>query len=151
MNDKELIGKLRHCATCEGCYVCEHQADDQCLKELIRTSADRISDLLAELQDEKHRHDRYVDFELAQAEELRKLKEENRWIPVSERKPDREWMEYGEQTGRILEVIVKIAYADRPTILHYDGHDGFYDCGDDGEKSFYPVSHWKLLPENPEE
>ena len=60
-------------------------------------------------------------------------------------------MEYGEQTGRILEVIVKITYADRPTILYYDGHDGFYDCGDDGEKSFYPVSHWKPLPENPEE
>lgn len=75
MKDKELIDKLIHCAACEGCYVCGYQANDQCLKELIRTSAFRISELLAELRDERHRHDRYVDFELAQAEELRTLKE----------------------------------------------------------------------------
>lgn len=90
MNDKELIDKLIHCASCEGCYVCEHQANDQCLKELIRTSAFRISDLLTEIRDERHRHDRYVDFELAQAEELRKLKDQTRWIPVTERLPENE-------------------------------------------------------------
>lgn len=151
MNDTQLIGRLRHCAACDDCAGCQDYEKETCIEDLMNAAADRISDLLTELRDERHRHDRYVDFELAQAEQLRKLKEENRWIPVSERKPDQEWMEYGEQTGRILEVIVKITYADRPTILYYDGHDGFYDCGDDGEKSFYPVSHWKPLPENPEE
>lgn len=37
----------------------------------------QIADLENELREERHRHDRYVDFELAEAEELRKLKEKN--------------------------------------------------------------------------
>lgn len=48
----------------------------------------RVEELEKELADERHRHDRYVDFELAEAEELRKLKEERRWIPVTERLPN---------------------------------------------------------------
>lgn len=35
----------------------------------------RIQELEEELKEERYRHDRYVDFELAQAEELRKLRE----------------------------------------------------------------------------
>lgn len=42
----------------------------------IETQQQRIAELEAELKDERHRHDRYVDFELAEAEELRKLKAE---------------------------------------------------------------------------
>ena len=149
MNDKQLIERLRHCASCDDCAGCQDFEKESCIEDLMNTTADRISDLLTELRDERHRHDRYVDFELAQTEELRMLKEKTRWIPVSERCPDKEWMEHGEQTGRILEVIVKIEYAKTATTLFYDGHDGFYNCGEDGEKIYYPVSHWMLLPENP--
>lgn len=73
------------------------------------------------------------------------------WVPVTERMPDKEWMEYGERTGLELEVIVKIEYAETATVLHYDGHDGFYDVGDDGERTYYPVSHWMILPDLPGE
>lgn len=152
MNDKQLIERLRYCGSDCDTEVCENCPDYQkvcCMEELLTTAAERISELLTELRDERHRHDRYVDFELAQAEELRMLKEKTRWIPVSERCPDKEWMDHGEQTGRILEVIVKIEYAKTATTLFYDGHDGFYNCGEDGEKIYYPVSHWMLLPENP--
>lgn len=37
---------------------------------------DEVERLKAELKDERHRHDRYVDFELAESEELRKVKAE---------------------------------------------------------------------------
>lgn len=71
------------------------------------------------------------------------------WVPVKERMPDKEWMEYGERTGLELEVIVKIEYAESATVLYYDGHDGFYNEGFDGEKIYYPVTHWMMLPEPP--
>lgn len=150
MNDTQLIERLRYCAACDDCNGCQNYEKESCIEELMNTAADRITDLLTELKDERHRHDRYVDFELAQAEELRKLKEENRWVPVQERYPDKEWMEHGEETGRILEVIVKIEYAKSTTTLYYDGHGGFYDCYEDGEVIYYPVTHWKTLPRNPE-
>ena len=54
---------------------------------LLIGQGEQIADLENELRDERHRHDRYVDFELAEAEELRKLKERSRWIPVTERLP----------------------------------------------------------------
>ena len=73
------------------------------------------------------------------------------WVPVTERMPDKEWMEHGERTGRIMEVIVKIEYAETATTLYYDGHDGFYNEGFDGEKIYYPVTHWMMLPKPPEE
>ena len=125
MNDKQLIERLRHCAACDDCAVCQDFCKEDCIEDLMSTAADRISDLLTE------------------------LREENRWIPISERMPDKEWLELGEQEGRILEVIVMIEYAKTATTLFYDGHDGFYNCGEDGEKIFYPVSHWMSLPEDP--
>lgn len=88
MNDKQLIERLRHCAGCDDCAGCQDYAKETCIEELMNDAADRISDLITELRDERHRHDRYVDFELAQAEQLRELKEKHRWIPASERMPD---------------------------------------------------------------
>lgn len=84
MNDTQLIERLRHCAGCDDCAGCQDFEKEGYIEDLLSTAADRISDLLTELKDERHRHDRYVDFELAQAEELRKLKEQTRWIPVTE-------------------------------------------------------------------
>lgn len=74
-----------------------------------------------------------------------------KWISVKERKPDKEWLEFGEETGRILEVIVMIQDAQQPTTLFYDGHDGFFNYGFDEEKIYYAVTHWMPLPEGPEE
>lgn len=71
------------------------------------------------------------------------------WISVSDRLPDKEWLEFGEETGRILEVIVMIQDAQQPTTLFYDGHDGFFNYGFDEEKIYYAVTHWMPLPEGP--
>lgn len=72
-----------------------------------------------------------------------------KWISVKERNPDKEWLEFGEETG--LEVIVMIKDAQHPTTLFYDGHDGFFDYGFDEEKIYYAVTHWMPLPEPPVE
>ena len=48
---------------------------DELLAKLEQVMKERDA-LAAELKDERHRHDRYVDFELAESEELRKVKEE---------------------------------------------------------------------------
>ena len=48
--------------------------------DLVKKERDALA---AELKDERHRHDRYVDFELAEAEELRQLKELWDVLPVN--------------------------------------------------------------------
>ena len=48
---------------------------DELLAKLEQAMKERDA-LAAELKDERHRHDRYVDFELAESGELRKVKEE---------------------------------------------------------------------------
>ena len=93
----------------------------------------RVEELEAELADERHRHDRYVDFELAEAEELRKLKEERRWIPVTERLP-----EQGQ------EVIVYDGGTLKPKVFCYLFWDKHFD-------SWARVTHWMPLPEAPKE
>lgn len=44
---------------------------------LLIRQGEQIADLQRELEDERYRHDRYVDFELAEAEELRRMRDGN--------------------------------------------------------------------------
>ena len=106
----------------------------------LEEALQKIQELQQELQDERYRHDRYVDFELAQAEELRKLKEQTRWIPLAERLP-----EIGD---RCLCNVKSFAFPGSfyHAILRYDKY-GFVEGGiytDD-------VTHWMPLPEPPKE
>ena len=153
MNDKELIERLRYCgADCdmEICGRCPDYEKANCMEELLMAAADRISDLLTELRDERHRHDRYVDFELDQAEELRKLKEQTRWIPVTERLPETS-TEQGED----------ISYEISGYVLGIDEKNEVqkvkWECGDyfqgwqDEPGTVYNITHWKPLPAPPEE
>ena len=86
--------------------------------------------------------------------ELAKLREENRWIPVEERKPD---VEYAAALAKGLddvEVIVMIEGAKESTALRYDGAAGVFfavEAGDDGgELILYRVTRWKPMPKGPE-
>lgn len=63
MTTKELIKALRDESNCN-------------VLDYIGEAADRLEELAAELEAERHRHDRYVDFELAQSAELAKVKAE---------------------------------------------------------------------------
>lgn len=128
MTTNELIAILR-------------DEDDPNVLDYIQEAADtlqlqkvRIMELEAELKDERHRHDRYVDFELAEAAELAKLKEERRWIPVTERLP--------ETTCLNLAMI-----GDLPFLAYYDGKQ----WRSSGTLRVLRVEYWMPLPEPPKE
>ena len=70
-----------------------------------------------------------------------------RWIPVTERLPDK-WRETDEEYfGEPIEFIVHICGAKCATTLCFDGTE-FFDMTM-GE--IYPVSHWMPLPPAPKE
>lgn len=88
MNDKQLIERLRHCAACDDCAGCQDYEKEGCIEELMSNAADRISDLLIELRDERNWQDKGVEFELSQAEEMKIPLEELQYVidclPVTE-------------------------------------------------------------------
>lgn len=58
---------------------------------------------------------------------------------------DAEW----ELPATSDEYLVRIAYADKPTVLHYDADEQVFFCEIEGETVFYKVTHWAELPEGP--
>lgn len=78
MTTKELIAILRslNCDECPNKEACHNMiTTGPCM--LFEQSATALEALTAELEAERHRHDRYVDFEVAEAEELARVKAEN--------------------------------------------------------------------------
>ncbi|MBQ5712365.1 MAG: DUF551 domain-containing protein [Oscillospiraceae bacterium] len=73
-------GHEHRCGT-RGCAIMRNAADT------LEAQQGRIAELEAELKEERYRHDRLQDFEVAEAQVLAKLREERRWIPVGERLP----------------------------------------------------------------
>ncbi|MBQ2383043.1 MAG: DUF551 domain-containing protein [Oscillospiraceae bacterium] len=99
----------------------------------------RIAELEAELKEERYRHDRLQDFEVAEAQVLAKLREERRWIPVGERLP--------EDNGRYLCNVKSFAFPGcfYQAILQCDKH-GFRE----GNIYTDDVTNWMPLPVPPE-
>ena len=108
-----------------------NEIDDAVL--LIVQQGERIAELDAEFIDERYRHDRVQDFEVAEAEELRKLKDKIRWIPVTERLPERG-----------SEIIVFTGKTAEPKVLAYSFWNPKYDL-------WGRVTHWMPLPDGPKE
>jgi len=48
------------------------------------------------------------------------------------------------------EYIVKIMYADKPTVLNYDADECVWYAEHEGEEIFYCVTHWAELPGGPD-
>lgn len=144
MKTNEIIAGLRRLCGQGTEYrrtVCRLAADT------LETQQKRIAELEAELTDERYRHDRYVDFELAEAAELAQLKAERRWIPVTERLPD--LIPCSAGTGYSEAVIVWTS-GKKALIAIWDGIDflfaaSYWDA--EGED----ITHWMPLPESPEE
>ena len=91
----------------------------------------------------------------ALAEENKRLREEQRWIPTSERLPDQELeAEPKDADGKPLlggyECIAQIEGAKRPTALWYCHIDGEGVWTDESGENFYRVTHWKPMPKGPE-
>lgn len=111
---------------------------------LLIGQGEQIADLQNELRDERHRHDRYVDFELAEAEELRKAREAQRWIPVTERLPEKMCQcvcryVFGENTEYPFYRVLWYFTVDEKPHFQNEGSMGLR------------VTHWMPLPEPPKE
>lgn len=145
METNELIECLKHCQDPEKkCIDCErwdydcngnHCVDDLLWKAAVALESlqNRICELETELRDERHRHDRYVDFELAQSKELQELRKKDRWTPVTERLP-----EYGQ------EIIAYSGGVVAPKVFGYTFWSEKYT-------SCQNITHWMPLPEAPKE
>ena len=81
--------------------------------------------------------------------------EREKWIPTSERNPDRELeAEPKDADGKPLlggyECIAQIEGAKRPMALWYCHIDGEGVWTDESGENFYRVTHWKPMPKGPE-
>lgn len=47
------------------------------------------------------------------------------------------------------EYLVMIAYADKPTVLHYDADEQVFFCEVEDETVLYKVTHWAEMPKYP--
>ena len=83
-------------------------------------------------------------------QEAVRYKEANRWIPVTERLPDKELWEHQKLYDDDLEVLVMIKGAKKATTLYYNEEGEFY-APDGNGATFYKVTHWMPLPEPPKE
>lgn len=82
---------------------------------------------------------------------IREAADNDRWIPVTERLPDKEFWEHQKRfEDDDLEVLVMIKGAKLPTTLCYNAEGDFYAMTEDGI-TFYLVTHWKPLPKPPKE
>jgi len=71
-----------------------------------------------------------------------------RWIPVTERLPDKELLEYQKKYDQDnMEVLVMIKGAKEATTLYYDNEGDFIDENDDA----WLVTHWQPMPKPPKE
>lgn len=129
---EEVAASLLKCASpvpCEGCISIEHRGNCDCADWLKRTAADMIKELAAEVA---------------------QLREENRWIPTSERLPETDdgpFSAYEEEFS--VQVLAVIEGAEWATTLYFDGYDFFDVQG--GEAIPYRVSRWKPMPRGAEE
>ena len=156
MKTNEIIAGLRNCVTTQftGCKDCPaYCRSSNCLNRLHTAAADtletqqaRIAELEAELKDERHRHDRYVDFELAEADELARVKAERRWIPVTEWLPEPDTQVLAIVSGRWENITFDRAYE----LVSWSAYEGWiieaWPELEDPE-----VTHWMPLPEPPKE
>lgn len=74
--------------------------------------------------------------------------ESEKWIPVTERMPDKELWEYQKKYGQNnMEVLVMIEGAKAATTLFFDDEGDFIDENDNA----WLVTHWMPMPEPPKE
>lgn len=136
---EEIAKSLRVCATvgndCEGCIYNLCLDVGHCYLSLRKIAVDMIEDQAKRIRE--------LEAELA------KLREENRWIPTSERLPDLDdgtTLLDGEMVA--VEVLVMIQDAEKSTCLYFDGEDFFDYTGD--ELIPYRVTRWMPMPKGSE-
>ena len=136
MNSKteEIVKSLRGCSAdemdCKNCVAEWGRKYGYCFNSLRLYAADRLEELEKELADERYRHDRLQDWDIA------RTREQPRWIPVAERLPEDDDDVLIMSSGSISMGYYSIYneyWADYINVYNSD------------------VTHWMPLPEEPKE
>ena len=145
MELNELISKLRDVSNMRSASHFKRTICKMAAQRLEAQQA-RIAQLEAELKEERYRHDRVQDFEVAEAQVLAKLREERRWIPMRERLPEPDKQVLAIVSGRWENITFDRAYE----LVSWSSDEGWvmeaWPELEDPE-----VTYWMPLPEPPEE
>lgn len=157
MIDKEIIRALRCCAEgeCKDCAM--HEDKQRCQENLLDKAADLIERLTAEnagLCKEIEWKDMVIALaqrKQAEAEAERDaLREKQRWIPVTERLPEKQgWYHVAIRDEKTKRIAVEIDLYSIETAKNFGHEIGF--CKDGRWDGREKVIAWMPLPEAPEE
>ena len=148
MTDKDVIQALRCCADgeCKDCAM--HEDKQRCQENLLDKAADLIERLSAEnadLRKEIEWKDMVIALaqrKQAEAEEERDaLREKQRWIPVTERLPERDVQVLGWYKDNPFSQY-------RPEVVAWNGNGWVFVYA---HRYVTNVTHWMPLPKAPED
>ena len=148
MTDKEIVQALRCCAEgeCKDCAM--HEDKQRCQENLLDKAADLIERLTAEnadLRKEIEWKDMVISLaqrKQAEAEAERDaLREKQRWIPVTERLPERDVQVLGWYKDNPFSQY-------RPEVVAWNGNGWVFVYA---HRYVTNVTHWMPLPKAPED
>ena len=148
MTDKEIVQALRCCAEgeCKDCAM--HEDKQRCQENLLDKAADLIERLTADVADLRKKLE-WKDMVIALAQrkqaeaeaERDALREKQRWIPVTERLPERDVQVLGWYKDNPFSQY-------RPEVVAWNGNGWVFVYA---HRYVTNVTHWMPLPEAPEE
>lgn len=152
MTEKEIVQALRCCAkglghgdACENCKVGEIQNRREYIEFAAANMIERLTDENAELRKEIEWKDMVIALakrKQTEAEAERDaLREKQRWIPVTERFPERDVQVLGWYKDNPFSQY-------RPEVVSWNGNGWVFVYA---HRYVTNVTHWMPLPEEPEE
>ena len=148
MKETDIVQALRCCAEgeCKDCAM--HEDKQRCQENLLDKAADLIERLTAENADLRKEIE-WKDMVIALAqrkqveaeEERDALREKQRWIPVTERLPERDVQVLGWYKDNPFSQY-------RPEVVAWNGNGWVFVYA---HRYVTNVTHWMPLPEEPEE
>ena len=147
MTDKEIVQALRCCAEgeCKDCAM--HEDKQRCQENLLDKAAEAIERLTADVADLRKELE-WKDMVIALAQrkqaeaeaERDALREKQRWIPVTERLPERDVQVLGWYKDNPFSQY-------RPEVVAWNGNGWVFVYA---HRYVTNVTHWMPLPEAPE-
>ena len=148
MTEKEVVQALRCCAEgeCKDCAM--HEDKQRCQENLLDKAADLIERLTADVADLRKELE-WKDMVIALAQrkqaeaeaERDALREKQRWVPVTERLPERDVQVLGWYKDNPFSQY-------RPEVVAWNGNGWVFVYA---HRYVTNVTHWMPLPEAPEE
>ena len=148
MTDKEIVQALRCCADgeCKDCAM--HEDKQRCQENLLDKAADLIERLTADVADLRKELE-WKDMVIALAQRKQEeaeaerdaLREKQRWIPVTERLPERDVQVLGWYKDNPFSQY-------RPEVVAWNGNGWVFVYA---HRYVTNVTHWMPLPKAPED